>query len=60
MRTLLFFIISLFAVQAYGQRSFSLINPKKNTFSFENSGNLVILPVKVNGIELSFLLDTGV
>lgn len=33
---------------------------KKDKIRFELVNNLVIIPVKVNGVELSFLLDTGV
>lgn len=55
---LIFFIMSSFYVK--GQKSFHFINPKKNSFKFELSGNLVIIPVKLNGVSLSFLLDTGV
>ena len=33
---------------------------KKDRMSFNLVNNLVVIPVEVNGIELSFLLDTGV
>lgn len=35
-------------------------NVKKDKISFKLVNNLVIIPVEVNGAELSFLLDTGV
>lgn len=33
---------------------------KKDKIKFELINNMIILPVKINGVELSFLLDTGV
>jgi len=35
-------------------------NQKSTTIPFKLVNNLIIIPVEVNGIELSFLLDTGV
>lgn len=35
-------------------------NKKKFNLSFEQVNNLVIIPVELNGVKLSFLLDTGV
>ena len=32
----------------------------KRTFSFELINNLIVLPVQINGVSLSFLLDSGV
>ncbi|MBA22162.1 MAG: hypothetical protein CMP52_02295 [Flavobacteriales bacterium] len=32
----------------------------KRTFSFELINNLIVLPVQINGVSLSFLLDLGV
>jgi len=60
MKLFLFFILNLLFLQSYAQRSFSLIHNSKNSFKFELNGNLVIVPVKINGVDLSFLLDTGV
>jgi len=53
----------LFCCLPYGfsQNGFTLPNGiKKDKISFELVNNLVIIPVEVNGKELSFLLDTGV
>jgi hypothetical protein len=60
MKIALFFLLNLLFIHSYAQRSFTLMNPKINSFKFEINGNLIIVPVKVNGVELSFLLDTGV
>lgn len=46
---------------AGAQGSFRINNDKgRFTLPFELVNNLVIIPVEINGIELSFLLDTGV
>ncbi|OYD45236.1 hypothetical protein CHU00_12505 [Sphingobacterium cellulitidis] len=60
MKIIILLLLNLMFLHAYAQKDFSLINPRKNSFRFDLNGNLVLLPVKVNGVELSFLLDTGV
>lgn len=60
MKIFLFLLLNILFLHCYSQRSFSLINHKKNSFKFDLSGNLVVVPVKVNGVELQFLMDTGV
>lgn len=58
-----FLLCALFCVvsSAFAQGSFSLPDgDKKDDISFELINNLVIIPVEINGTELSFLLDTGV
>ncbi len=42
------------------QGSFNLINAKSDKIKFQLINNLIIIPVEVNGVPLSFLLDTGV
>lgn len=45
----------------FAQDGFLLLSDKKKvTIPFKLINNLVIVPVKVNGVPLSFLLDTGV
>ncbi|MFZ4263686.1 PDZ domain-containing protein [Sphingobacterium sp. HJSM2_6] len=60
MRFLLLYCFCFICSYCVAQESFHLLNPKKNNFKFELSGNVVIIPVLVNGEKLSFLLDTGV
>lgn len=60
MKIIILLLLNLMFLHSYAQRNFSLIHPKKNSFKFDLSGNLVIIPVKLNGVELAFLLDTGV
>ncbi len=53
---LLFFNIALFS-----QANFKLpANIKHDKIKFKLVNNLIIIPVFVNGVELSFILDTGV
>lgn len=54
------FVFQLIFFSAFGQNGFSIENEKgyfKQRFSLVN--DLVLVPVEVNGTELSFLLDTG-
>lgn len=45
----------------YGQGGFELVDKKKQAkVSFELINNLIFIPVKVNGVPMTFLLDTGV
>ncbi len=62
MRNVLLVFFIYFSTQlGYSQGKFRF--PKgvsKDKISFEMINNLVIIPVKVNGVSLTFLLDTGV
>lgn len=55
--TLLFFISSL---TIFGQSRFDLPRANSDKIKFQLIDNLIIIPVEVNGVKLSFLLDTGV
>lgn len=51
----------LFAVTiSFSQSNFKLPGSEKDKIRFDLVGNLIILPVELNGVKLSFLLDTGV
>ncbi|MCL6294257.1 aspartyl protease family protein [Jejuia spongiicola] len=55
---LLFFCLSNFS---YSQGKFVVQNKKRSDkIRFKFINNLIIIPVEINGVELSFLLDTGV
>lgn len=46
---------------AFAQDSFIFLsNKKKVSIPFKLINNLIIIPMKINGVELNFLLDTGV
>jgi hypothetical protein len=59
-RFFIFLFCSLICLQSFAQGKFVLQNENKNKISFKLINNLIIIPVKINGVELSFLLDTGV
>ncbi len=44
----------------FGQGQFNLPGKKQDKIKFELINNLIVLPIEINGVELSFLLDTGV
>ncbi|PCH78388.1 MAG: hypothetical protein COB98_00355 [Flavobacteriaceae bacterium] len=55
------FVCGFFLHHTHGQGEFHLRGPKsKQQLSFIHKNNLIIIPVKVNGKELNFILDTGV
>ena len=59
-----FFVLlcSLFNVHfAYGQSRFNFPDGfHKWTFSFEVINNLIVVPIKINGTEFNFIIDSGV
>ena len=56
---LLFFLVTSTFTRA--QNGFEFVNPKhsKAKVNFKLNSNLIILPVELNGVKLSFILDTG-
>lgn len=55
------FLLGLFlSIFVSAQNTFELINTKKAVIPFKFINNLIFIPVNVNGVELTFLLDTGV
>jgi len=57
----LFIFIIFSYISALGQENFVIEDGKTNfKLSFELVSDLVVIPLEINGLELSFLLDTGV
>ena len=55
----LFLLFSIHPIKAQSSFSFS-DGSDKRVFSFESVNNLIIVPVKINGVTFSFILDFGV
>ncbi|MEZ4796029.1 MAG: aspartyl protease family protein [Flavobacteriaceae bacterium] len=54
------FIFLLCGLFSFSQGKFVLQGVKKDKINFKLINNLIVIPVEINGVELSFLLDTGV
>ncbi|MBJ6369526.1 aspartyl protease family protein [Snuella sedimenti] len=55
------FLLLLFGNLSFAQNRFVIQNKKQtDKIRFELINNLVVIPVEVNGVTLSFILDTGV
>lgn len=55
------FLFLCFSNAVYSQSQFIIHNQKgKEKIKFKLINNLIVFPVEVNGVELSFILDTGV
>ena len=55
------FLLLFFNIGVFGQSSFQFISDKdKIKIPFQFINNLIFVPIQVNGVELTFLLDTGV
>ena len=55
---LLFTVMCYFS--SFGQGGFNLPGRDNDKIRFNLINNLIVLPVEINGVKLSFLLDTGV
>ena len=59
MKFLRLFFLLIFAFSS-AQKGFEISNPKKTVIPFKLINNLVFIPVNINGVDLTFLLDSGV
>src|SRR5215217_7261048 len=61
-KIILFFFLFGFAISVFSQEGFEFVKTKNSRVkvSVKLINNLVFIPVKINGVELLFLLDTGV
>jgi len=57
---ILSFVLILIGFKTFTQSKFTLPRANSDKIKFQLIDNLIIVPVDVNGVELSFLLDTGV
>ncbi len=54
-------VFGLIAItNSYSQGEFNIPSQDSDKIRFQLIGNLIIIPVQLNGVELSFVLDTGV
>lgn len=62
MKNILIFLMCLFlGVATFAQKGFQFENDKRKVeIPFQLINNLIFIPIQVNGVELTFLLDTGV
>ncbi|SHH62568.1 PDZ domain (Also known as DHR or GLGF) [Chryseobacterium oranimense] len=60
MKLKLFLLALFFGIFIDAQNSFELVNVKKAVIPFKLINNLIFIPINVNGVELTFMLDTGV
>ncbi|RZN75438.1 MAG: aspartate aminotransferase, partial [Winogradskyella sp.] len=54
------FVLLSVGLQSIGQNRFSLPVEKSSKIRFQLINNIIVLPVELNGVKLSFVLDTGV
>lgn len=60
MKIFCFFILFILPWCSRGQGHFTLTEEKPLSFKFELINHLVLVPVTINGIEFTFLMDSGV
>ncbi|PZU90793.1 MAG: peptide-binding protein [Chryseobacterium sp.] len=56
----LVFIYLIFSFLAKSQNGFVLENKDKTVINFKLINNLIFIPMNINGVELNFLLDSGI
>ena len=59
MKFLRFAFLFLF-IFSFGQKGFQVVDDKKTVIPFQLINNLIFIPLNINGVDLTFLLDSGV
>ena len=61
-KLLLYTLTLFFSVSVFTQQNFKFLgnNTDKQSVSFQLINNLIVIPLEINGHQLSFILDTGV
>ncbi|WP_228414526.1 PDZ domain-containing protein [Chryseobacterium sp. SNU WT5] len=54
------FLFLLITLNSFAQQGFQISDSKKTVIPFKLINNLIFIPVNVNGVGLTFLLDSGV
>ncbi len=60
MKSLIYLFFICFSSNSWAQGVFRLPDHKPHSFKFDLINNAVLVPVTINGVEFTFLLDTGV
>lgn len=55
-----FFCLVCFCGLSFSQTGFNLPKMERSKVKFQLIDNLIIIPIEINGVELSFILDSGV
>lgn len=59
MKRCLLFLLFVFTF-SFGQKGFEIADDKKTVIPFQLINNLIFVPLNINGVDLTFLLDSGV
>lgn len=57
---LTFLLVIVFSFSTFSQGGFNIPGRDNEKIKFRLINNLIVVPVEINGVELSFILDTGV
>lgn len=55
-----FLLVTAFVFPTFSQAGFNIPRRDSDKIKFRLINNLIVVPVEINGVELSFILDTGV
>ena len=57
---IIFCRVLLYSTGVFSQGKFVMNSESSKKINFEFASNLMVIPIEINGVELSFVLDTGV